>query len=163
MTVEERGSPAAAKCPVLHDNFTMLDDDFLRDPYAVYRRLRAQPVYFSEAHSVYVITRYDDVDAVFSQPEVFSSSVVLSPVTPVSAKAQEILASVDYHRPPNLISADPPGHTKIRRFVQHAMSPRAAAGPCNRSFASGPSPGFERWPRRAALTSSATWRSRCPR
>ena len=31
MTVEERGSPAVATCPVLHDNFTMLDDVFLRN------------------------------------------------------------------------------------------------------------------------------------
>lgn len=32
MPVEERGRRTAAKCPVLHDNFTMLENDFLQDP-----------------------------------------------------------------------------------------------------------------------------------
>jgi cytochrome P450 len=127
----------SGRCPVLHD-FTLMDEQFLADPYAVFRDLRAQPVYFADSLGVYIVTRYADVDAVFSNPEVFSNSTTLTPVTTPSSEAQAILAAVDYYRPANLINADAPRHTKVRRFVQEAMSPRRlrAMEPIVREWAS---------------------------
>jgi hypothetical protein len=61
---------------------------------------------------------------VFAHPELFSSSVTLTPLTPPSDEARAILEAVAFYRPPNLINADPPRHTKVRAFVQEAMTPR---------------------------------------
>ncbi|CAB4925037.1 unannotated protein [freshwater metagenome] len=113
----------AAGCPA-HAGFTMMDPEFLADPYAVFQGLRDDPVFYAPDLDVYVVTRYAEVDAVLTRPEDFSSSVTLTPVTPPGPEALEILAAVDFYRPPNLINADAPRHTKVRRYVQEAMSPR---------------------------------------
>jgi cytochrome P450 len=110
-------------CPV-HASFTMMDAEFLADPYAVFRDLREQPVFFAPELNAYVVTRYAEIDEVMSSPARFSSSITLTPLTTPSADAQAILAAVDYYRPPNLINADAPRHTMVRKFVQEAMSPR---------------------------------------
>ena len=110
-------------CPVKH-GFTMMDVEFLDDPYAVYRDLRDERVFYASDLDVYVVTRYEDIDHVLSHPELFSSSVTLTPLTPPSDEAKVILDGVGLFRPPNLINADPPRHTAIRNFVQEAMTPR---------------------------------------
>src|SRR5690606_34971493 len=102
-------------CPVKH-GFTMMDPEFLDDPYAVYRDLRNERVFYASDLGVYVVTRYEDIDRVFSHPELFSSSVTLTPLTPPSDDAKAILDAVELYRPPNLINADPPRHTRVRAF-----------------------------------------------
>lgn len=110
-------------CPVKHD-FTMMDAEFLDDPYPIYRDLRDERVFYASDLGVYVVTRYADIDHVFAHPELFSSSVTLTPLTPPTPEARAILDSVELYRPPNLINADPPRHTAIRGFVQEAMTPK---------------------------------------
>jgi cytochrome P450 len=110
-------------CPVMH-NFTMMDEEFLGDPYAVFRDLRAERVFFSPDLDAYIVTRYADVAAILSDPVHFSSTVTLTPLTTPTDEAKAILAEVDFFRPPNLINADPPRHTKVRAFVQEAMTPK---------------------------------------
>jgi cytochrome P450 len=102
----------------------MMDPEFLADPYVIFRDLRAEPVFFAPELNAFVVTRFAEVDEVMAHPERFSSSITLTPLTTPSEEAQAILADVDYYRPPNLINADAPRHTMVRKFVQEAMSPR---------------------------------------
>jgi cytochrome P450 len=110
-------------CPVDH-SYTMMDESFLADPYPVFDRVREEhPVFYASELDAYVVARYEDVDTVLSDPETYSSSVVVSPLKPLSDEAKQLLDDVDFYRPPNLINADGARHKMVRGFVQQAMSP----------------------------------------
>jgi len=125
-------------CPVKH-GFTMMDEQFLDNPYEQYKDMRADRVFYTPDLDAYVVTRYEDITAVLSDPAHFSSTVTLTPLTPPTDEARAILEEVDFYRPPNLINADPPRHTKIRAFVQEAMTPKRlrAMEPIVREWAAG--------------------------
>ena len=125
-------------CPVKH-GFTMMDEDFLDDPYAVFGAVREDRVFYAPDLDAYVVTRYDDIDYVLSHPAQFSSSVTLTPLTPPTEEARAVLDAVGFNRPPNLINADPPRHTRVRGYVQQAMTPKRlrAMEPIVRTWAEG--------------------------
>ena len=53
----------------------------LEDPYPFYARARKEePIFFSPELNTWVVTRYDDVQTVLSQPDIFSSKDSLRPV-----------------------------------------------------------------------------------
>lgn len=110
-------------CPVKH-GYTMMDEEFLTDPYAVFQDLRSDRVFYAPELDVYVVTRYEDVEHVLGSPELFSSSVTLTPLSPPDPDARAVLDEVGFTRPPNLINADRPRHTQVRAYVQEAMTPR---------------------------------------
>jgi cytochrome P450 len=90
------------------------------DPYARYARLREQsPVQWSPSLGGWVVTRYDEVRAVLQSPA-FSAR----------HSAQEIGAAPDidlglFGRVPSLATTDPPVHTRLRRLVSRAFTPRS--------------------------------------
>ena len=76
--------PPPAGCPV-HHTWSPLDDDYLRDPYSIAARLRDDtPVFYAEELGYLVITRMEDIDAVFRNPDVYASANVQDPVFPLS-------------------------------------------------------------------------------
>jgi cytochrome P450 family 109 len=80
-------------------------DDWADDPYPLYRRLRDEaPVYFDEGSGAYVITRYDDVAAVFRDHHRFSSRA-----------AAEVTGEREQMSP--IKEEDPPAHTYRRRII----------------------------------------------
>ena len=113
----------SAQCPVNH-GFSMMDSEFLEDPYSQCPALLATPVFYAPELDAYVVTRYRDVDAMLADTERFSSSNTVVPITKPSVEAMAVLTDADYGFRPNLINADPPRHTKIRKFVADAISPR---------------------------------------
>ena len=75
-------------CPVDHD-FDPLAADYLRDPYAVAARVReSTPVFYAPTLDMWVVSRMDDVEAVFSDHETFSGRIVQDPVFPVCPAAR---------------------------------------------------------------------------
>jgi cytochrome P450 len=75
-------------CPVDHD-FDPLAPDYLRDPYAVAARVReSTPVFYAPTLDMWVVSRMDDVEAVFSDHETFSGRIVQDPVFPVCPAAR---------------------------------------------------------------------------
>jgi len=98
--------------------------EFRRDPYPAYRRLReTHPVYFSPALRGYVLTRHRDVVAVLSdarfsvnrlQANVFRKLNPFGSLRPDFAEA--ILR--------NLLMLDAPDHTRLRKLVVKAFTPR---------------------------------------
>jgi Cytochrome P450 len=113
----------SGQCPVLHD-FSMMDEEFVKDPYVISPILRQHPVYYAPELDAYLVTRYTDVAAILPDTEHFSNSNTNVPIHPPSQEALKVLADGDVHLPPNLINADPPRHTQVRKYVADAMSPR---------------------------------------
>jgi cytochrome P450 len=89
------------------------------DPYPYYAHLRRQaPVYQVEAAGLWAVSRYDDVLYVLRNPSLFSSTVLiaalLGDLNPVPEAA-------------NLIASDPPVHSRLRKLVNRAFTPRLIA------------------------------------
>jgi cytochrome P450 len=95
-----------------------LDSQFKDDPHPIWRRLRDQaPVYYNATHDFYALSRFADVDAAHRDPKTFSSAhgTVLELMTP-ELQGNEMM-----------IFMDPPEHTKLRRLVSKAFTPRRIA------------------------------------
>ena len=103
------------------------DGDFLRDPYAVFARLRTQaPVAYAPAIDMWTVTDYDDVDAIFKDPETFSAAIAQAPLDPIVPEAQAILS--EGFRPLAVMSnLDPPEHARIKWHTSRAFSARRIA------------------------------------
>ncbi|EPX56638.1 putative cytochrome P450 hydroxylase [Cystobacter fuscus DSM 2262] len=101
--------------------------EHLRDPYPFYASLReSAPVLQVEPFGgAYVITRYDDITSVLKNPGIFSSQRV-APVVSLTAESGE-KARGYFGNSKNLISADPPEHTRLRALVGRAFTPRRVA------------------------------------
>lgn len=89
------------------------------NPYSYYAHLRRHaPVYQVEASGFWAVSRYDDVLFVLKNPQLFSSSVLiaalLGDLNPVPEAA-------------SLIASDPPVHTRLRKLVNRAFTPRIIA------------------------------------
>ncbi len=92
-----------------------LDERYKVDPHPIWRRLRDEaPLYYNEQLDFYAVSRFADVDAFSRDPKTFCSShgTVLEMITPEPAE-MEIM-----------IFMDPPAHTRFRRLVSKAFTPR---------------------------------------
>ncbi|HEU4538415.1 MAG TPA: hypothetical protein VFS00_30050, partial [Polyangiaceae bacterium] len=88
-------------------------DDVLDDPFRWYAWLRRQRrAYLVERGGFYAVSRYEDVVTVTREPATFSSTGGVGP-------------SWDAH--PMMSMYDPPEHTRLRRLVAGAFTPKAAA------------------------------------
>jgi cytochrome P450 len=110
-------------CPVAH-GYDPLDPDTVLDPYPTFNRLREEgPVLYMPDLDHYIITRYDDILQVLFDRDVWSASNASSPLIPVCAAAQAVLAA-GFHRVPTLNNSDPPRHGPMRKSVLTVMTPR---------------------------------------
>jgi cytochrome P450 len=88
------------------------------DPYPAYRWLRDEmPVHHVAERDLWVLSRFEDVQAAVSDPARFSSEKGIS------------LAPIPFGDaiPPNLLTLDPPRHDQLRRLVSRAFTPRTVA------------------------------------
>ena len=99
-----------------------LTPEFYADPYPTYRALRETEPVKRLPNGSYFLTRYDDLVAAYKNTKAFSSD-----------KKKEFSpkygASLLYeHHTTSLVFNDPPAHTRVRRLIMGALSPRAIAG-----------------------------------
>jgi cytochrome P450 len=123
-------------CPVAH-GYDPLDPSTVLDPYPTFNRLRDEgPVFYLPDLDHYIITRYDDIEQVLLDRETWSAANASSPLIPVCASAQEVLAA-GFHRVPTLNNSDPPRHGPMRKSVLTVMTPRRlnALEPTLRAYA----------------------------
>ncbi len=114
-------SPSRGGCPV-HHGFEPFDQ---KDPFPAYAELRREePVMFDERIGYWVVTRYDDVKAVFDDWETFSSENAQAPVRERSAETKRIMAEGGFTAYSGLSARTPPEHTRIRKVAQKAFTPR---------------------------------------
>ena len=103
---------------------TLLDPAVRQDPYPVYATLRREdPVHWDAALGRWLVTRYDDVAAGLRDPR-FSSqrSAALNANLPAAVQAE--LAPSARARATAMLFTDPPTHTRLRRLVNRAFTPR---------------------------------------
>ncbi|MBI3785163.1 MAG: cytochrome P450 [Deltaproteobacteria bacterium] len=101
---------------------------FHENPYPIYRWLRDQaPVYRNEAMGFFALSRYDDVFQATIDFETYSSAK--GTVLEITPEMVEMF--------PIILFMDPPRHTRLRRLVSHAFTPRriAALEPVARQLA----------------------------
>lgn len=107
-----------------------MDRSIQQCPFDHYRALRAHgPVFHDTKTGMYFVSRYDIVNRVLRDTETFSSKgsnakTVGSPE--VMARVAEILAQ-GWPNADTMLNIDPPLHTRYRKLVSAAFSPRRIA------------------------------------
>ena len=102
-------------------NLLQLPPGFHDNPFAIYRALREHAPVKAMADGSYFLTRYDDLIAIYKNPKSFSSD-----------KKREFKPkfgdSLLYeHHTTSLVFSDPPLHTRVRKLISGALTPRAIA------------------------------------
>jgi cytochrome P450 len=98
-----------------------LTPEFYANPYPTYRALREFEPVKRLPNGSYFLTRYDDLVSIYKSTKLFSSD-----------KKKEFAPkygdSLLYeHHTTSLVFNDPPAHTRVRRLIMGALSPRAIA------------------------------------
>lgn len=96
--------------------FDPFSDEYFNDPYEIYLRMQDEaPVYYSEEHDFYALTRHADVAAALKDHETYSS-----------ARGCDLSMVRSEDGPPkSIIFMDPPEHRMFRSLVNKAFTPRA--------------------------------------
>jgi cytochrome P450 len=100
--------------PLVYDPYDYSID---ADPHPVWKRLRDEaPVYYNERHDFFALSRFDDVLQAHLDPVGFSSAhtTVLELMEP---EPSEFIRAL-------MIFMDPPEHTRYRKLVSRAFTPR---------------------------------------
>ena len=107
----------------LAQNFDLarLTPEFYADPYPTYRALREHEPVKRLASGTCFLTRYDDLVTVYKNTRTFSSDKKRE----FAPKYGESL--LYEHHTTSLVFNDPPAHTRVRRLIMGALSPRAIA------------------------------------
>jgi cytochrome P450 len=107
----------------LADNFDLesLTPEFYADPYPTYRALRQYAPVKRLRSGAYFLTRYDDLVTAYKNTRAFSSD-----------KKKEYAPKYGdtplyEHHTTSLVFNDQPAHTRVRRLIMGALSPRAIA------------------------------------
>ncbi len=120
-------SPAGqARCPVSANAaaFDPFSDGYQQDPPAYVRWAREQePVFYSPQLGYWVVTRYDDIKAVFRDNLTFSPSIALEKITPTGPEANAVLESYGYAMNRTLVNEDEPAHMPRRRVLMEPFTP----------------------------------------
>ncbi|MDP4511128.1 cytochrome P450 [Nonomuraea turcica] len=109
-------------------DFDVSSDWHVAGPYPFLARLREEsPVFWSEHLQAYVLTRYADVRAAYGDPRRFSSKGSLTISRSLTAETREKLGEHGSFLSSFVANVDPPDHTRLRRSVSRAFTPRAVA------------------------------------
>jgi cytochrome P450 len=98
-----------------------LTPEFYANPYPTYRALRENQPVKRMPNGSYFLTRYDDLVAAYKNTKAFSSDK-RKEFTP--KYGDSLLFE---HHTTSLVFNDPPAHTRVRRLIMGALSPRAIA------------------------------------
>jgi cytochrome P450 len=96
-----------------------LTPEFLADPYPTYRALRHLDPVHRMPDGSYFLTRYDDCLAVYRETETWSSD------KKIDFRPNFAESLLYEHHTTSLVFNDPPYHTRVRRLLAPAFTPRA--------------------------------------
>lgn len=113
------------------DNFSLLDPDFLADPYPYFAEMRRhRPVFPTVVAGtpILIVTTDELCRSVLEDPATFSSHFSLQnkPSPEAAARGQALREELGgYPRVNTLVTEDPPRHARFRKLVASAFTPRA--------------------------------------
>jgi cytochrome P450/ferredoxin-NADP reductase len=120
------GASAGAGCPASANAaaFDPFSDGYQQDPPEYVRWAREQePVFYSPQLGYWVVTRYDDIKAIFRDNLTFSPSIALEKITPTGPEANAVLTSYGYAMNRTLVNEDEPAHMPRRRVLMEPFTP----------------------------------------
>lgn len=106
----------------------LLAPEVVADPYPHLARLqREDPVHWSERHRGWLLTRYDDVLAAYSNPALSSDRVrpLLARLDPEQRAGRGAMLGLIENW---MVVTDPPAHTRLRRLVAGVFRPHKIEG-----------------------------------
>lgn len=98
-----------------------LPAEFYRNPFPIYKALREHAPVKRMPNGAYFLTRYDDLVAIYKDTKLFSSD------KKIEFKPKFGDSLLYEHHTTSLVFNDPPLHTRVRRLMAGALSPRAIA------------------------------------
>ncbi|UBU16491.1 cytochrome P450 [Nonomuraea gerenzanensis] len=114
--------------PAMIEDFDVGADWHVAAPYPFLAGLREHaPVFKSEHLGAYVLTRYADVRAAYGDPRRFSSQGSLTISRSLTRQTRQKLGEHGSFLSSFVANVDPPDHTRLRRSVSRAFTPRAVA------------------------------------
>ena len=127
---DDPGAAAGARsptgCPVSPRaaEFDPFEDGYQQDPPEYVRWAREQePIFWSPKLGYWVVTRYDDIKAIFRDNITFSPSNALEKITPTGDEANAVLASYGFALNRTLVNEDEPAHMPRRRALMDPFTP----------------------------------------
>src|SRR3954447_20854080 len=112
---------ASARDLAEHFDIEKLTSEFYADPYPTYRALREREPVKRLPNGSYFLTRYDDLVGIYKTTKAFSSDKKKEFAPKYGA------SPLFEHHTTSLVFNDPPAHTRVRRLIMGALSPRAIA------------------------------------
>ena len=119
------GSAGQGTCPAdMAQAFDAFEGPYQLDPAEALRWSRDRlPVFYAPKLGYWVVSRYDDIKAVFRDPILFSPRNVLEKITPATDEAMAILKSYDYAMNRTMVNEDEPAHMERRRALMDHFLP----------------------------------------
>jgi cytochrome P450 len=112
-----KGCPFHSK---MNEEFKPFD---LTDPFPIYKKAREEePIFFSEELGYYVVSRYEDIKAIFFNWQAFASENAQQPLKPLLPKAKALMDAGGMVGLSGLSGRIPPDHTRIRKVVSMAFN-----------------------------------------
>ena len=114
-------------CPVQR-GWSPLGADYLADPYPIAARLRDDhPVFYADELGHVIVTRMEDIEEVFTHPDVYASTNVQDPIFPLAPEATEILGADDFDPVAVMSNRPEPDHRRIRVYTRQGFGNRRLA------------------------------------
>ncbi|MEM7124918.1 MAG: cytochrome P450 [Chloroflexota bacterium] len=112
------------QCPLSHFSATF-DALDLTNPFPLLKNARSEePIFYSPEIDYWVITRYEDIKAIFQDHDSFTAENTITPIVPFPLQVRTMLQDGNYTPVPVLSNNVPPSHTRIRRLVNKLFLPR---------------------------------------
>jgi len=104
--------------------FNPFDPGFLANPYDQYAEMRATAPVYTSPFGATILFRYEDIDRMLHDPSmsVEDRNVAPNPITQLMA---DVLGDRQEHGQHSMLNRDPPDHTRLRKLVSKAFTPRA--------------------------------------
>jgi cytochrome P450 len=124
-SAQDAPGSSGGRCPHL-EGFDPLVPEQVRDPWPWLAKARKSvPVFYMSAYDQWCVTRHEDALSVYREPVKFSNvgSHDMRVAIPASLEGE---VPLDYHFPfvGQLNTTDPPQHTRIRKLMQKAFTPK---------------------------------------
>ena len=116
------GSALSSSVDVQHFDLTNPPAGFVEDPFPFYDALLSEAPVLAQPDGSFLISRHADLDRIYRDTTLYSSDkkAIFAPKFGLGSPLFE-------HHTTSLVFSDPPLHTRVRRIMSSALTPRAIA------------------------------------